>query len=123
MYQGDEDVYRALQAGAAACLFKDTLSTDLIRVVRDVCAGRSPRAPHIEALLQERARRPALTPREIQIIALVAEGMRDREIARVLSISAETIGVHMRNIFAKLDVNDRISAVNLAMRRGVIHLD
>jgi two-component system, NarL family, response regulator len=123
MYQGDEDVYRALEAGAAACLFKDTLSKDLIRVVREVYAGRSPLDPHVAALLEERARKPRLTPREVEIVALVAEGLRNREIATQLGVSDETVGVHLRNIFAKLDVNDRTAAVNVSLRRGIIHLD
>ena len=79
VYQGDEDVYRALEAGAATCLFKDTLSKDLIRVIREVCAGGSPVEPHVKALLDQRTRTPALTAREVEIVKLVAEGMRNRE--------------------------------------------
>ena len=123
MYHGDEDVYRALEAGAAACLFKDTLSKDLIRVVREVCAGESPLDPEVKALLDQRAKRPALTARETEIITLVADGMRNREIADQLGVSDETVGVHLRNIFAKLDVNDRTAAVNVSLRRGIIHID
>jgi len=123
MYQGDEDVYRALEAGASACLFKDTLSKDLIRVIREVCAGGSPLGPHVRALLDQRARTPTLTAREVEIIELVAEGMRNREVAEQLHVSEETVGVHLRNIFAKLNVNDRTSAVNVSLRRGIIHLD
>lgn len=123
MYQGDEDVYRALEAGAAACLFKDTLSKDLIRVIREVCAGGSPLEPQVKALLEQRASKPALTPREVEIVKLVAEGLRNREIARELGVSEETVGVHLRNVFSKLDVNDRTSAVNVSLRRGIIHLD
>jgi two-component system, NarL family, response regulator len=123
MYQGDEDVYRALQAGATACLFKDALSKDLIRVIREVYAGGSPLEPHVKALLDERAKKPALTAREVEIVSLVAEGLRNREIATALGVSEETVGVHLRNIFLKLDVNDRTSAVNVSLRRGIIHLD
>jgi DNA-binding NarL/FixJ family response regulator len=123
MYQGDEDVYRALQAGAAACLFKDTLSKDLIRVIREVHAGKSALEPHVKALLDQRASKPALTAREVEIISLVADGLRNREIAAQLGVSEETVGVHLRNIFSKLDVNDRTSAVNVSLRRGIIHID
>jgi DNA-binding NarL/FixJ family response regulator len=123
MYQGDEDVYRALEAGAAACLFKDTLSKDLIRVIREVCAGGSHLEPQVKALLDQRARTPALTAREVEIMKLVAEGLRNREIGRELHVSEETVGVHLRNIFAKLNVNDRTSAVSVSLRRGIIHID
>ena len=123
MYQGDEDVYRALEAGAAACLFKDTLSKDLIRVIREVCSGGSSLEPQVKAILDQRARMPALTAREVEIIKLVAEGLRNREVAGELHVSEKTVGVHLRNIFAKLNVNDRTSAVSVSLRRGIIHLD
>ena len=123
MYQGDEDVYRALQAGAAACVFKDTLSKDLIRVIREVYEGGTPLQPQVKALLDQRASKPALTAREVEIISLVAEGLRNREIGARLGVSEETVGVHLRNIFSKLDVNDRTAAVNVSLRRGIIHLD
>lgn len=123
MYQGDEDVYRALQAGAAACVFKDTLSKDLIRVIREVYEGGSPLQPQVKALLDQRASKPALTAREVEIISLVAEGLRNREIGTRLGVSEETVGVHLRNIFSKLDVNDRTAAVNVSLRRGIIHID
>ena len=123
MYHGDEDVYRALQAGAAACVFKDTLSKDLIRVIREVYDGGSPLLPDVKRLLDQRASKPALTAREVQIIALVAEGLRNREIGTQLGVSEETVGVHLRNIFSKLDVSDRTSAVNVCLRRGILHID
>jgi DNA-binding CsgD family transcriptional regulator len=87
-----------------------------------VCAGGSP-WPHVKALLDQRARTPALTAREVEIIKLVAEGMRNREIAEELHVREETVGVHLRNIFAKLNVNDRTSAVSVSLRRGIIHID
>ena len=123
MYHGDEDIYRALQAGAAACVFKDTLSKDLIRVIREVYEGGSPLLPDVKRLLDQRASKPALTAREIEIIALVAEGLRNREVGAQLGVSEETVGVHLRNIFSKLDVSDRTSAVNVCLRRGILHID
>ncbi len=123
MYRGDEDIYRALTAGAAACLFKDATSADLIRVIREVHAGGSPLDPQVRALMTARARKPALTPREIEIVALVAEGLRNRDIAEQLGVSEETVGVHLRNIFTKLGVNDRTAAVSVSVRRGIIHID
>lgn len=122
MYQGDEDIYRALQAGAVAYLLKDTLSDDLIRVIREVHAGAAPSSAAVEAGLAARAARPTLTPREIQVLELIAEGMRNREIAQVLRVSEETVDVHVKNIRTKLDVDDRTAAVNVAIRRGIIHI-
>jgi DNA-binding NarL/FixJ family response regulator len=123
MYQGDEDIFRALQAGATTYLLKDTLSDDLIRVIRDVHAGRQPVRPEVEARLAERAAGPTLTPREVQVVGLIAEGMRNKEIAAALGISDETVQVHVKSIFWKLKVKDRSAAMNVALRRGIIHLD
>jgi DNA-binding NarL/FixJ family response regulator len=123
MFQGDEDIFRALQAGATTYLLKDTLSDDLIRVIRDVHAGRQPVRPEVEARLAERAAGPTLTPREIQVVGLIAEGMRNKEIAAALGISDETVQVHVKSIFWKLKVKDRSAAMNVALRRGIIHLN
>lgn len=122
MYSGDEDIYRALAAGAVTYLLKDTLSDDLIRVVRAVHEGKQPIGPDVEARLAERATRQHLTPREVQVLELVAQGMRNKEIAAALGISEETAQVHVKNIFAKLKVKDRTAAVNVALRRGIIHI-
>ena len=122
MYGGDEDVFRALQAGAATYLLKDTLSDDLIRVVREVHAGKKSLGPEVEARLAERAAGPTLTPREVQVVELIAEGMRNKEIAAALGISEETAQVHVKNILAKLKVKDRSAAINVALRRGIIHI-
>ena len=122
MYQGDEDIYRALEAGAATYLLKDTLSDDLIRTVREVHAGRSPIRPEVEARLAERAARPALTAREVEVLELIAEGMRNKEIAAALGISEETAQVHVKHILAKLKVKDRSAAITVGLRRGIIHL-
>jgi len=122
MYQGDEDIFRALQAGATTYLLKDTLSDDLIRVVREVHSGMAPVRPEVEARLAKRAAGPTLTPREIQVIGLIAEGMRNKEIAAALGISDDTVQVHVKSIFWKLKVNDRSAAMNVALRRGIVHL-
>ena len=123
MYQGDEDIHRALEAGAATYLLKDTLSDELVRVVRDVHAGKRPISRDIEARLAERSAYTALTPREIEVLLLISEGFRNKEIALHLGISHETVQVHVKNMFAKLDVDDRTAAVHVALRRGIIHLD
>jgi DNA-binding NarL/FixJ family response regulator len=123
MYQGDEDIYRAIEAGAAAYLLKDTLSEDLIRIVRAVHAGGNPElTPDVQARLAERATRPTLTSRELQVVELMSLGMRNKEIAAALAISDETAQVHVKNILGKLDAKDRTAAVSIAARRGIIHI-
>ena len=123
MYHGDEHIHRALSAGAATYLLKDTLSDNLIRVVREVHAGGHPMDPDVQARLEERAAQPTLTPREVQVLQLVSQGKRNKEIAAILGLSEDTVPVHVKNIFGKLHVNDRTAAVNIALRRGIIHIE
>jgi DNA-binding NarL/FixJ family response regulator len=123
MYQGDEDIHRALSAGAATYLLKDALSDDLIRVVREVHAGGHPMGEDVRAQLDKRATQPTLTPREVQVLKLVSQGKRNKEIAAILGLSEDTVPVHVKNIFAKLRVNERTAAVNVALRRGIIHIE
>ena len=123
MYTGDENIHRALEAGAAAYVLKSTLSDDLIRVVRQVHAGARPMSPEVASQLAERGESPALTPRELGVIEQMARGRRNKEIAEELGISDETIEVHARKIFKKLGVRDRTAAVMTALRRGILRLD
>jgi DNA-binding NarL/FixJ family response regulator len=76
----------------------------------------------LEAWLAERALLPALTKREIQVIELISQGKRNKEIAVTLGISEETVHVHVRNLLGKLKVNDRSGAISVAVRRGIIHI-
>jgi DNA-binding NarL/FixJ family response regulator len=122
MSHGDEDMFRALQAGAVAYLLKDTAFEDLVRIVREVHAGNYPViGPDVKAQLAQRAARPALTPREIQVLELIRRGLRNREIAASLAISEETVQSHVKSILAKLEVQDRTAAIDVALRRGIIH--
>jgi DNA-binding NarL/FixJ family response regulator len=123
MYQGEEDIHQALAAGAATYLLKDTLSDDLIRTVREVHAGGAPMGDEVKARLSERASQTPLTPREIEVLTLVAQGHRNKAIAAMLGLSDETVPVHLKNIFAKLKVNERTAAVNVALRRGIVHIE
>jgi DNA-binding NarL/FixJ family response regulator len=123
MYKGDEDIHQALKTGAATYLLKDALSDDLIRVVREVHAGGHPIGDDVRARLDERAAQPTLTPREVQVLKLVAIGHRNKEIATLLGLSDETVPVHLKNIFSKLGVNERTAAVNVALRRGIVHIE
>jgi DNA-binding NarL/FixJ family response regulator len=123
MYQGDEDIFRALAAGASAYLLKETLSDDLVRIVREVHAGTHELSHDVQTRLNVRAAQPTLTTREIQVLELVSQGHRNKEIASVLGISEETVHVHLKNIFSKLKVNERTAAVNVALRRGIVHIE
>jgi DNA-binding NarL/FixJ family response regulator len=123
MYHGDEDIHRAFEAGAMGYVLKDTISDDLIHVIREVHAGRRVVTPEIQQALDQRARLPTLSLREWQVLGLVAEGMRNKEIAAALGISADTIGMHVKNLYTKLDVHDRTAAVAKAIRRGIIRIE
>jgi len=122
MYSGEEDVYRALQAGATTYLLKGTLSDDLVRIVREVHAGGHPIPPAVSATLAARVARAALTPREVEVVALMAKGLQNKEIAVLMGISHETVRMYAKNIFFKLQVPDRTAAVMDALRRGIIHI-
>jgi DNA-binding NarL/FixJ family response regulator len=121
MYQGDEDIFRALESGATTYLLKDTLSDDLVRVVREVYAGSTTLPPNVATRLAARSTQRHLTTREVEVLERIAEGLRNKEIGAVLRISEETVQVHVKNILAKLGVNDRTAAVTVAFRRGIIH--
>ena len=122
MFQGDEDIYRALEAGASAYLLKDTLAEDLVTVIREVHTGNRPIPADVAAALAVRKVQPSLTPREIEVVQLITEGLRNKEIAVALGISEETAKVHVKNILAKLNVNDRTAVIAVALRRGIIHI-
>jgi DNA-binding NarL/FixJ family response regulator len=123
MYRGDEDTYRALQAGAVTYLSKSTLSQELVRVIREVHQGQQPAGHDLEMRFAQLQGHPFLTPREIQVTELIAQGMRNKEIGASLGISEETARVHVKKIFAKLKVHDRAAAVSIALRRGIIPFD
>jgi len=122
MYKGDEDIYRALNAGAVTYLLKDMVGSDLMEVIRAVHAGEQPMTPGVKALLDEHSRQPALTAREIQVLEMVYRGFRNKQIASHLLVQEDTVRVHLKNIYSKLNVSDRTAAVNVALRRGIIHL-
>jgi len=122
MYEGDEHIYRALKAGAVTYLLKDALSKELIQAIHDVHAGLRPLTDHVQRSLQRRGEQPTLTAREIQVMELITEGRRNKEIAAILNISEDTVPVHLKNIFAKLKVNDRNAAMNVAIKRGIVQI-
>jgi two-component system NarL family response regulator len=122
-FGGDEDIFQALQAGARAYFLKDVKGHDLINAIRAVNAGQRLLPPEIASRLAERIPRSELSPRELEILRLIARGGSNREIATTLDISEGTVRVHASNIFSKLGCNDRAQAVSEAFQRGIIHID
>ena len=122
-YEGDEDIHRALEAGARAYLLKDMVRTELLQTIRDVLAGHRHISPTVAARLAEHTPRIALSERELQVLKLIAKGLRNKEIGAELDIAEDTVKIHIKNIFAKLDVIDRTQAVVTASQRGFIQLE
>ncbi len=123
MYQGDEDIYRAIQAGAVGYVLKDSLSDELLRVIREVHRGGNAVPPDVAAKLALRTSHASLTTREVQVLEVLRTGMRNKEIADALGITEETARTHIKNIFLKLNVHDRTAALAEAVRRGLVHIE
>jgi DNA-binding NarL/FixJ family response regulator len=117
-----EDVQETIGAGAVTYLFKDVSSRDLVHTIREVAAGRRPLQPEVDTLLHRRHSHQQLTCRESEVMQLMAQGMRNHEIAEALGISELTVQVHVKNIFTKLNVSDRTAAVYAALRRGLVRI-
>ena len=120
MYQGDEDIHRAIQAGAAAYLLKDTVPEVLIKVIRDVHGGRRVFPPQVVAAIERHAGQPALTSRELEVLELLAAGKRTKEIAVALGVTMDTANAHIKNIYSKFALHGRTAVVTEAIRRGFI---
>lgn len=121
-YDGDEDIHRALEAGARGYLLKDMLRTELLNVVRAVQHGRRGIPAPVAARLAEHTPRVELTERELEVLALVAQGLSNGDIGTVIGRTEGTVKVHVRNILQKLDAHDRTAAVTIALQRGFIRL-
>ncbi len=121
-YDGDEDIYRAIQAGARGYLLKDMFGDELMEAIRAVHAGKT-RIPGIVAeRLADRMGGPHLTARELSVLELIVKGNSNKEIAEVLGIFESTVKTHVNNILSKLAVNDRTQAATTALQRGIVHL-
>jgi DNA-binding NarL/FixJ family response regulator len=121
-FDGDEDIYRAIRAGAKAYLLKDTARDALVECVRRVYAGETYLPPLLAAKLAERVSGETLSAREIEVLQRMAAGKSNKEIGAELFISEGTVKTHVKSIFAKLDVVSRTEAVAAATRRGLIQL-
>lgn len=122
-YDGDEDIYRGLKAGAMGYLLKDAEPDELLAAIRMVNAGKKYIPASVGAKLAERIGILQLSGRELEVIRLMATGMNNQEIGAVLQISEGTVKYHVNNIFSKLGVSDRIQAVITALKRGIVSLE
>jgi len=122
-YEGDEDIHRALDAGARGYLLKDSVRRELLQSIREVHAGQRHISATAATRLAEHTPRTSLSPRELEVLRLIAEGLRNKEIGAKLDIAEDTVKIHIKNIFAKLEVIDRTAAVVAASQRGFIRLD
>jgi len=122
-YDADEDIARALQAGAKAYILKDIAADALVACIRAVLSGKTYLAPSAAAKLAERVTQVQLTPRELAAMRLVASGRSNKEIATALDISERTVKSHLAHLFEKLQVTSRTEAVRVATRRGLVRFD
>jgi DNA-binding NarL/FixJ family response regulator len=119
---GDIEIQRALRAGAAAYVLKSTPQDELLRVIRTVAAGRKYIPSDVAGKMAEHMGEEDLTPREMEVLELIREGNKNKQIADKLSISETTVNFHVRNIVDKLQANDRTHAVTIALRRGLLQV-
>lgn len=120
-FDGDEDIYRAMRAGAKAYLLKDVKREELFQCIREVHAGRYFLLPNVAAKLAGRQSAEELTPRELEVLRLLAEGKPNKIIASDLGIAEVTVKSHLRALFAKLNVLSRTEAIAAATRSGLVH--
>ena len=121
-YTGDVQARRALQAGARAYLLKNSLHKELLDTIRAVHAGRKNLSPEVSFELAEHAAEDTLSPLEVRVLRLIAEGNSNKEIAALLSVTEDSVKGHVRNILSKLGANDRTHAAMIGVKRGIIEL-
>jgi DNA-binding NarL/FixJ family response regulator len=122
-YDGDQDIYRALEAGVRGYMLKEMVHTEVVRAIRTVYSGKRLMPPEVAERLSEYFPQVALTPREVEVLGCVARGMANKEIAHQLGTANGTIKMHVQNILEKLGASDRTHAVTIAIERGILHLD
>lgn len=123
VFEGDDDVWRATQAGAVGYVSKSATTAEIIKAIRTVAAGETYISEHLAKKLAARKPEEALTTREYEVLRELVAGRTNKEIMSKLGISENTVKTHLKKIFAKLHVLDRIQAVKVALERGLVHLD
>jgi len=119
---GDEEIYRALEAGARGYLFKDMARKELIQAIRVVHRGQRYIPASVGSAIAENLPRMDLSSREIEVLQLVAAGLRNKEIAYRINVSEATVNAHVKHVLQKLNASDRTHAVTIALKRGIIRL-
>jgi two-component system NarL family response regulator len=122
-FDGDEDIYRALQAGAKGYLLKGMDLAELSEAIRTVHAGKTRIPPRVAEKLAERMSGATLTPRELEVLKLIVEGNSNKEIGNALFISEATVKTHVNSLLSKMGVDDRTQAATTALQRGLVHLE
>jgi DNA-binding NarL/FixJ family response regulator len=121
-FEGDADIERALAAGARGYVVKGTARDELLGAIRSIHAGRRHIPGSVAEKLAEHLGSEKLSERELQVLAEIATGKRNKEIGAALGIAEDTVKMHVKNVLEKLEVNDRTEAVTVALRRGILHL-
>jgi DNA-binding NarL/FixJ family response regulator len=121
-YDGDQDIYRALEAGVRGYLLKEMVHTEVVKAIRVVHAGKRFLPAEVAQQLAGFFPDVALTPREVEVLSLVARGLGNKEVGDVLGTAPGTAKAHVQSILSKLGAKDRTHAVTIALRRGIIHL-
>jgi DNA-binding NarL/FixJ family response regulator len=122
-HSGEEDIYRAMQAGARGYILKSAMREELLRAIREVHEGRKYLDPIVDSRLHERLSHRSLTSREVEVLQMVAKGLGNKEIAGALNIAEVTVKLHVSHVLEKLNVKDRTQAATAALQRGIISLD
>lgn len=119
---GDIEIQRALRAGAAAYVLKSTPKHELLNIIRMIASGRKHVPADVAGLVAEHLGQEDLTARELEVLELIRDGNKNKQIAGQLKISETTVNFHIKNIVGKLQANDRTHAVTIALRRGLLHI-
>ncbi|BAZ13891.1 LuxR family two component transcriptional regulator [Calothrix sp. NIES-4071] len=119
-FDGDEDIYNGIKAGAKGYLLKDTEPSEILRAIRTVASGKKYISPVVATKLEERMKKPELSERELQVLQLITNGNTNQQIALTLHITEGTVKYHVNNILGKLGVSDRTQAVVAGVKRGLV---
>src|SRR5579864_3215604 len=122
-HSGEEEVFRALQAGARGYILKSAMREELLRAIREVFQGRRYLDPTVAPLLAARMSHRSLTSRELEVLRMVSKGLGNKEIAASLNIAEVTVKLHVSHVLEKLDVKDRTEAATVALQRGILSLE